>query len=238
VTKLAGRTAEEPSRKAFEKYLRESYGEPGEWKKGSEPPDFWLDFRGKSYVVEVTTLLEDFGGKPYRALRPEMGEFERAIKEWFKKIDRAGGWIITFYGNFPCKKSQWVELEKRAKDIISVENVQEGFSTRLILNNRTYGSMMKTFDSEWRIDVTAIPIKWPKSEAQIMIKQALEKKIDRLKSVPQPWILLLWNSGIIVESEDYRPWNAIPKLELFQLIYIVENEHSGFVLYGDMFSGV
>ncbi len=107
------RADEELCRKALDSLLKE-YGDDPEWTKGKEPPDYFLNFRGRRFAVEITSIHgeTDLNGRRHSwiELDKNLLSFGADVCEKIKSEVRVHSCYLIGFPSIPDLKNQQNEI--------------------------------------------------------------------------------------------------------------------------------
>jgi len=217
LNRIIGKEAEEPARKRFEKYLREDQGIVDLSWRCSEAPDRFLHCGINTYAVEITTLIESIPIGELRAHPLPMSEivhnkiarkFENVAKE---KSILHGTYSLAFGRSLLNKH----ELEKITisfvLDYIERTMMDEKAPMETLPSSNSVisvASIVKHSSDGAKLSDAHHPVSARegdcRSEAQRIITDRVESKIEKLTACEFPIVLLLWDATILISYRQLR----------------------------------
>lgn len=239
-----GTEAEPPCVEVLEKHLRRLFPDEQVSSRRNEddPPDYYLDIADTTYAVEVTSLMEnvDVVGKRERAL-PRVGyrsHFDDLVEEVEKKaVERGvlrGTYSVIFIDRLAYGKVKRKVVRRFILDYLEetrgLEQADEasGPPNRLVDARSCEVLWIIKHSSDGTCLLCAAPpfAVWTQAEAERMVSEAIVRKVERLKSVTEPRILVLHNAAVIPGESALR--KAVEKqrgLDLFEAVFVVHLGH-------------
>lgn len=176
--------------------------------KDKQPPDFWVTIAGVTYVVEVTSIVTDYG---YDALCNYLLD---TIRSESKANNVAKGkYALTVVRRPAIPKrntNQWTILvSTAATKIQEMSNAPRGIESRLLKDANGYLAIQKLSDQGTAIGMCRVPAAKREGEVQEelsqLIKERIEAKREQLKDVLRGGssvILLFYDAYGYGEIED------------------------------------
>ena len=242
-----GTEREEPSKLAFDRYLREVCKVASlEWEPGPGRylrPDRYLAVAGVRYAVEMTsthTTSESTSGEPipletHRATLMRFAEdAERSARG--RGVLR-GYYLIHSYrpiADFTRKRESLLALVANY-----IEQTKEPDSAPAGVfdpRSRLSGFIWKLKVAPDRVEYSGGSCGAFEGEASEntthFVRAALCKKVEKYRgdNHTDPRILLIWNTYPLAERASFEPAKALPELAAFHSVFIILNSGTVFVL--------
>jgi hypothetical protein len=253
------RPEEELCQKAFERYLQAQHGiRDTEWEP--EPngettvPDFHMHHGGLTYAVEITALMtqsDQAEGEPvsklgiWKTTERLAGEIEQeAIKQGLLR----GGYTLTMTGPYHFFRRSRNELKEVLMDFIArTRDIDEVRWPRVPSVTRSGQHYFLQKESNGRKNFVEISTLgddggWSSNiveELSSLVQDAIASKVEKLRAVPPPRVLLLLDRYYLATDREYAdvrdrllwPGCDYPALHQFQSIYLIHGDNEVFLLY-------
>lgn len=235
---------EEICKRSFDTYLSTNVGAGHvAWRRGEDPPDYYVRVDGVTYAVEVTTVMEmvmvDSTQFPVASIVRSVYDLACEVeKQALLEGALRGHYAITIPRPIPNFTRLRPRMKERALDYIRRTKVEVSAAPEVILEWRRHEcTIQKASDSSPKVStvgpMTAVGFEVEfKREACRLLDIAITTKADKLSHLSLPRILLLLNEYHIVDSRHYK--ECIPtltSLDDFHTVFIVEDEATGYVLH-------
>src|SRR5215204_4204234 len=197
--------SEEFCRTQFDIWLRRNYPSAViSWEYLSQlqqPPDFYLVMDGEKYAVEVTTVMRKvtIGGIPMSDATTD-NYLRNLVLDVAARCHERGILRGTYFVSFPEGVSIFKETKKKleaaiAEYVLRTQHDESAPAEAIIIDNQ----MIAEIDKEHTRNDFIYPILsgyggWESEtykEFCPILKEDVAVKKEKLRSVPQPWILLL-----------------------------------------------
>lgn len=207
-----------------------------------EPPDYYLSYDGIEYAVEVTTLMETIPvgmlSLPHAAVVQSLWGFVDEVEETAKR----GGYLHGMYvvgflqpiENFSVVREQ-IQAALLAY-IAATQGLERAPEEEVFRHGPQRCSIQKVGNSRDKIEKAGpTDIKW-EGEAAIQICSLLEERLadkcHKLRNIPNPKILLLYDSYRFADESLYKDCVArLADLAHFHTVFIVRGNAGNFVLH-------
>ena len=194
------RADEEMGRKALDSLLRE-YGEDREWTKGTEPPDYYLNFKGRRLAVEITSIhgFTDLNGRkyPWIELEKHLLPFGDDICAKIESKVRVDGCFFITFPSIPSLEKRKAEILRGLTGYFQTEACEtDRISSQAVL--RIEGrevSVMKISEEGSGLIAGTLPtgafITHREDQLQELLTGAIETKSKKLRKIEEPAILVI-----------------------------------------------
>ncbi len=234
---------EELCRSKFDEFLRQAFpNSVVAWKDGDEPPDYYLDLDGERYAVEVTRIGEcvSINRKPMSIRGVQQSQF-RFVKVVERNAKKRG----LLHGKYIVHMPKPIEDLDAIKSVLRDEIFQylqatrdlDSFAPKLIFKKGRQSCEIEKLASQ--PDIIFGPglmlSKWTneiKEGARLAIRKALADKRHKLRNVKVPKIILLFDSYLFADAQDFKDCVAqlLPDLTDFYTVFLVSNSNA-FVVF-------
>jgi hypothetical protein len=239
---------EEFCRSKFDEFLRrQSPSVSLKWHEvlqQDEPPDYYLELGEAKYAVEVTTLMESVSvgstSIPQAAVVQSLWHFVDEVEQFA----RQGGYLKGTYvvgflkpiDNFRVVREQIRDaLLEYVKDTQDEDSAPEKAVFRRGAERCSIKKVHSLADKFHKAGPT--DFKWEgevASQICTLLDERLADKVDKLRTVVGPRILLLYDSYHFASLELYRQCvGRLPHVTFFHTVFIVQGENTGIVLHSE-----
>lgn len=233
---------EEVCRQSFDSYLRSSGARQVAWRKGEDPPDYYVRVDGITYGVEATTVMEMV---TVDSMQFPVASIHAAIHDFVGEVERqallegtlSGHYVIAVprpLASFARFRSR---LTERALDYIRRTTHEDSGSAGVLLHQAGGDwTIQKAIGSLCTVStigpITALGFEAGfKQEACRLLEMVITRKARKLAHLSVPSVLLVLNEYRIIESWHYQECvPGLASLEDFHTIFIVDDEAAGYVL--------
>jgi len=246
------RADEELCKTQFETFLRGFFA-PAEmnWMEVDqlyEPPDYYLLLAGARFAVEVTTLLErvlvgDGSLLPHAVISRILQDFVENVETTARAEGCLhGDYLVAFLTPIDNFANFRDEIQRRLLDYIrSTSSLErsplEIVFERIVPQQRPQQCGIQKVGSKLDRVVSGGPV-WAKWEGDAavdlcgLLNQSLDTKVDKLRDITVPKILLLLDKYMFADQEMYE--KCMPRtssLGSFHTVFVVQGNERGFIFY-------
>lgn len=203
------------ARDAFQKILRKAGIRDARWRRGREPPDYYLRVANASYAVEVTRVMDthEVGGvaMPTRTVRASLEKLSTTVKQEAAKAGLLSGTYTMALAPIPQLRQVGPQLVKDALQYIEATR-SLGMAPRFVLAAAPHGRSItiQKFaaapDQVGAIILVGTPRRAHRVEQDLvrLIGDRVRRKRTLLSHLRLPRILLLVDSYVFGELEHWR----------------------------------
>ena len=211
------------ARDAFRVSLRAAGVLDARWRRGREPPDYYLRVGLASYAVEVTRIMEKHavGGSSHstRGVRASLEQFSQTVEREALRAGVLSGTYCMTLAPVPNLRGIGPGLVAGAVEYIEATRVL-ATAPRVVLLPLAQGrkiAIQKVAASPNHVGAVMLigPVKRAhvvQDDLRRLIRESLERKRARLSRVRLPRVLLLIDSFVYGELEHWRA--AVTQLDL------------------------
>jgi hypothetical protein len=244
------RADEESCKTQFDAFLRKFFA-PSEviWKEVAqqdEPPDYYLLLGNTQFAVEVTTLVEKVlvgsaSSLPHAVISKILQDFVDEVEATAQAEDCLhGDYLVSFpIDDFAAIRG---EIQKGLLDYIRGTDSWERAPLKIVFERITpqqrpqQCGIQKVGNKLDRV-ISGGPV-WVKWEGDAtidlcgLLNESLTTKVDKLRDIAAPKILLLLDEYVFADPEMYgKCIPQISSLSSFHTVFVVQGNKRGFVLY-------
>lgn len=237
---------EEYCKRVFDDYLRHDVLiEASHWEdveQKDEPPDYYLTFDDKCYAVEVTILMSNLVSEginqPYAAMLKSIDKLKDKIQKQAENLRLLDGvYTISINKPIPNFKKKHDIITKEALSYMQSYFGEKDAAEQFIFREHRIKISIKKIHSNKRYIAINGPtlIKWEGEagdELLSIMNSAVETKMNKLTKLKEDKILLLYDGYHLASKAQFMKCaSKINSVQFFAMIYIVNADDSGFLLY-------
>jgi len=237
------RRDEQFARTCFDRHLKALGLKGVRWRKGRNPPDYYLTAGSFSFAVEVTQVMEsvEVGALKVteRGALAALSALEDEIEARAREAGTLNGAYALHLSPIPNLRTARRSLilgalayieRTRYRDTADVETLARGTRGRDISiqkigsSTSLVGSTKSIGGAKWRVEV--------QRELTSLLTTAVERKVTRLRRGRIPKVLLLVDAYSYAESTDWAVCSAACRLEPFHTVARAHGNHECQLLAG------
>jgi len=240
---LAMREDEERCKSAFDTFLTIRYQSNDiVWSDGDEPPDCYLNLCGAKFAVEVRQLWDEIQiNGDYESEKGFLITVQNFLKHLEKKAIQQG----ILKGAYSVRYNPIDDFGKKRRRIESsimeylrtTQNAPFSREVELLIGRDGFGWYIQKRHSEKR-RLSGGPSSSAKFKGEIaemlcnLLNKALQAKVEKLKRISLPKILLLYDRFPWMDAEEWKQY--LPRLSYidnFHTIFLVSEKSSNSILH-------
>ncbi len=205
------------------------------WRRGDEPPDFWLTMEGIEYAVEVTRILNEQDRKITTSL---WRIIKRAESKALDEGILSGTYEVEFYGPIKTFRNWDNILIDKILGIVRETGGSEYTEGEVIVANgqilckiqkqNNQNALIDCIEPDnnggWEHDV--------EGQLQPLLQKRIEKKSEFPRNKAIPTILILYDLFGLASRELFVNCLAsVDQVRLFEIIYVVQDRNIGYLAY-------
>ena len=221
---------EELCRSAYHRFLEYRGTASVDWIDGSEPPDYFVELDGKRFAVEVTRIIgKTRVGNQLESNQKLKSLYLEVFDNWLQRIKDSE----QIDGTYVIRRRPIPNLKKTLPDIeVAVRNyIRETRGLTI--------ASAESLPGDWTIRKTAaapsvlgyigpmIEFKWEvetREELREYLDVALKAKVKKLRDIPVPVVLLLFDEFHLANTETWSALLPNDAKSRFNSILRIDNE--------------
>lgn len=235
------RKDEEIAKHCFKYYLLNRFGLKTHWRRGEDPPDYYMKLQGEEFSVEITSLFGDDQA------------YVESLKRLAKRVERlaiqqeilSGHYVIGFGSKFNDFRRARRLIEEKALEYIKKTKLRDEAPWSSIIQEREFQicHIKKTRAKGNKVLSGVSPGgKWTESpefkedvcnllQDRITEKKRILETKEKTEGTVLPKILLLLDRNPYSEQSNYKECvKQLQSIDLFHSIFIVRNQDEGYFL--------
>jgi hypothetical protein len=228
------RPSEIRAKEGFAALLSQLTGNGGDWQDGEDPPDFWLDWAGERFAIEVTEVMQRIplgNGSPTE--RGVLKALKRAVAQLEIEILAEGILDGTYVMNacpIPDLRSQMPGLKADICEYIaSTKHVPSAPSKQLLKGRRgqTWAiSKVRPTGTDLLAGFSVGSVKMAieaSADLRDLIAERIEVKSTDYQNIPGKKVLLFVDSYLYADWEDWMDAAAVAAMSLFHTVAVISS---------------
>jgi len=222
------------AKKGFAALLSQLTGNGGVWQDGEDPPDFWLDWAGERFAVEVTEVMQRIPlGYGSLTERGAIEAIRRAVAQLEKEILAEGILDGTYVMNacpIPDLRGQMPALKADICEYIaSTKHISSAPSKQLLKGRRgqTWAiSKVRSTGTDLHAGFSVGSVKSAieaSADLRYLIVERVEVKSTDYQNIPGKKVLLFVDSYLYADWEHWVDAAAVAARSVFHTVAVISS---------------